>query len=73
MRNIRWQAAPRIKEDKPSGLDAHFDYIDTYMEKKRRPAALRGTPWGLPGVLPRGLRRAAPRPRARGADAYFTP
>ena len=41
MRNILRQPAPRIQEDKPSGLDAHFEYIDAHMVKKnglRRPS-----------------------------------
>ena len=56
MRNILRQPAPRIQEDKPSGLDAHFEYIDAYMVKKN---GLRRPSGGLRGPL----RGAAPRLR----------
>ena len=44
MHNILRRPAPRLQEDKTSGFDAHFPYIDAYVHavKKSTPAALRG-------------------------------
>ena len=67
MHNIVRQPAPRIQEAKPSGLDAHFEYIAAYMLKKTTsggpPGALRGPSGGSVGA-PAG---AAPKTPAGGA------
>ena len=63
MRNILRQPAPRIQEDKPSGLDAHFEYIDAHMVKKNGLRRRSGGPPGDPAGGLRATRLASPTDR----------